>query len=47
MQFLTYKKIHRLGVDETDGILIGKVYVQEKVDGANVQIWKCERHLVN
>lgn len=39
MEFLTYKKIYRLGKDETEGILQGKVYVQEKVDGANVQVW--------
>ena len=39
MEFLTYKKIYRLGVDETEGILHGKVYVQEKVDGANVSVW--------
>lgn len=42
MQFKEYNKIHRLGKEETDGILIGKCYIQEKVDGANVQIWKDE-----
>jgi hypothetical protein len=34
-----YGKIHRLGKEETEGILIGTVAVQEKVDGANVSIW--------
>jgi hypothetical protein len=39
MAFREYKKIHRLGKDETLGILTGKCYVQEKIDGANTQIW--------
>ena len=39
MPFRTYEKIHRLGKEETDGILDGTVHVQEKVDGANVSIW--------
>ena len=34
-----YGKIHRLGKEETDGILNGFCSVQEKVDGANVSIW--------
>lgn len=34
-----YGKVHRLGKEETEGILVGTVSVQEKVDGANVQIW--------
>lgn len=34
-----YGKIHRLGKEETLGILEGTCAVQEKVDGANVQIW--------
>ncbi len=37
--FRKYEKIHRLGKDETEGILLGKCYVQEKVDGANTSIW--------
>jgi hypothetical protein len=37
--FRTYEKIHRLGKEETDGILEGVCYIQEKVDGANTQIW--------
>lgn len=39
MLFRTYPKIHRLGKEETEGILDGPVTVQEKVDGANVSIW--------
>lgn len=34
-----YGKVHRLGKEETDGILVGTVAVQEKVDGANTSIW--------
>lgn len=40
MKFRAYPKIHRLGKEETDGILDeGVVVVQEKVDGANTSIW--------
>lgn len=40
MKFLSYPKIHRLGKEETDGLLeFGEVTVQEKVDGANTSIW--------
>lgn len=39
MKFEKYKKIYRLGKEECEGILLGRVYVQEKVDGANTQIW--------
>lgn len=39
MQFRKYEKIHRLGKDETIGILLGKVSVTEKLDGANLSIW--------
>lgn len=39
MKHKTYKKIHRLGAEENDGILIGKCYIQEKIDGANASIW--------
>ena len=34
-----YGKIHRYGKEEVEGILEGTVVVQEKVDGANAQIW--------
>lgn len=37
--FLRYPKIKRLGDEENDGVLIGEVYVQEKIDGANTSIW--------
>jgi len=42
MTFKEYKKIHRLGSEENDGIFIGRCFVQEKVDGANTSIWKNE-----
>lgn len=34
-----YGKVHRLGKEETDGLLVGTVAIQEKVDGANTSIW--------
>jgi len=37
--FKKYPKIYRLGKEETDGILIGDVHIEEKIDGANGQIW--------
>lgn len=37
--FKEYRKIHRLGAEENDGILYGKCYIQEKIDGANTSIW--------
>lgn len=37
--FIKYPKIHRLGKDETDGVLNGRCYVQEKADGSNASIW--------
>lgn len=42
MEFRKYPKIHRLGKEETDGILDGEeisVIIQEKIDGANTSIW--------
>ena len=39
MSFKSYPKIHRLGKEETDGILDTPVIIQEKIDGANVSIW--------
>lgn len=39
MEFRKYEKIHRLGKEETDGILEGTVHVEEKIDGANLSIW--------
>jgi len=43
MTFKRYPKIHRLGKEETDGILIGTCDVQEKIDGANTSIWLDKR----
>mgnify|MGYP001580238443 FL=1 len=37
--FRSYGKIHRLGKEETEGILKGNCFVQEKIDGANVSVW--------
>lgn len=37
--FKKYPKIHRLGKEETDGILLGRCYVEEKIDGANTSVW--------
>lgn len=37
--FKKYPKIHRLGKEETEGILEGVVHIEEKIDGANVSIW--------
>lgn len=39
MEYRKYEKIHRLGKEETDGILDEELIVQEKVDGANVSIF--------
>jgi hypothetical protein len=38
-EYKKYPKIHRLGKEETDGILDGEFVVQEKVDGANCSIF--------
>lgn len=51
MKFKTYPKIHRLGKEETDGLLDGDeeslfVVVQEKIDGANTSIWLDEDGVV-
>lgn len=37
--FKRYPKIHRLGKEETDGILEGVCHLEEKIDGANASIW--------
>lgn len=39
MHFKQYKKIHRLGSEENDWILVGQCYIQEKIDGANTCVW--------
>jgi len=41
-EYRKYHKIHRLGKEETDGILDHELIVQEKVDGANVSIFMLE-----
>lgn len=39
MSFKKYPKVHRLGKEETEGILEGTVHIEEKIDGSNVSIW--------
>lgn len=39
-EYKKYPKIHRLGKEETDGILDSEFIVQEKVDGANISIFE-------
>lgn len=46
ISFKKYPKIHRLGKEETVGILIGTVHVEEKIDGANAQIWMKDGKIV-
>lgn len=42
MEYKKYPKIHRLGKEETDGILNVPLVVQEKIDGANISIFMHE-----
>lgn len=44
--FYKYRKVQRLGKEETDGILEGTVHIQEKVDGANTSIWLDENKVI-
>lgn len=44
-EYKTYPKVHRLGKEETDGLLEHDVIVQEKVDGANISIFQHEGKL--
>lgn len=37
--FIEYPKIFHLGREETEGILNGHVFLQEKIDGANTSVW--------
>lgn len=39
MKFKVYPKIQAIHKEECEGLLIGKCYIQEKVDGANASIW--------
>jgi len=41
--FVKYPKIHRLGSSENEGILTGRCYITEKIDGANTSVWFDER----
>lgn len=41
-EYRKYPKIHRLGKEETDGILDTEVVIQEKVDGANISIFQLD-----
>lgn len=45
MAYRPYPKIHRLGKEETDGILDEPVIVQEKIDGANISIFQLDGKL--
>jgi hypothetical protein len=45
MGFRKYPHIEKLGRDEVDGILIGKIYIQPKIDGANVSLWPEDRQV--
>ena len=45
MSYRPYPKIHRLGKEETDGILDHEFVVQEKVDGANCSIFQLDGKL--
>ena len=38
-ELIKYQHIERIGTDETDGILIGSVYVFPKLDGTNASVW--------
>lgn len=44
-EYKQYPKIHRLGKEETDGILDHEIIVQEKIDGANISIFQHEGRL--
>lgn len=44
--FKKYPKVHRLGKEETEGILEGSCYIQEKIDGANTSIWQDKGELI-
>jgi ATP-dependent RNA circularization protein (DNA/RNA ligase family) len=45
MSFKKYPKVHRLGKEETEGILEGEVHIEEKIDGSNVSIWFADGEL--
>jgi len=35
---IKYQHVERVGNDEVDGILVGRVHIQPKIDGANGQV---------
>lgn len=39
MEFSKYQHVEKIGVDETDGIEIGEVFVFPKIDGTNASLW--------
>jgi len=44
--FLKYQHLERLGTDEVEGILEGKVYVFPKIDGTNASVWMNEDGMI-
>jgi hypothetical protein len=46
MEFSKYKKIYRIGHDETIGVLEGNVYLQEKIDGGNFRFYVSENNKI-
>lgn len=45
MEYKSYPKIHRLGKEEVEDILLTPFLVQEKIDGANISIFQLEGEL--
>ena len=43
-EFRKYESVERFGKGETDGILNGTVFIQEKIDGANCSIFQDEEN---
>lgn len=39
MEFKKYQHVERIGTDEVEGLLDGKVYVFPKLDGTNTQVY--------
>ena len=46
MMFVKYPHLERLGTDDVEGILEGKVYVFPKIDGTNASAWLTEEGFV-
>lgn len=47
MEFEKYQHIERFGQPSVDGILDGKVYVFNKIDGTNAQVWIDENKVLH